>query len=115
MVGLERPAGARQVRVDRDVPVACAPEVVFDAGTLRRRRPTGPRCPCTARTVRALREPAPGRRATEQPLVLRPPREELQADALVAGKERKEAVRRGGTHQFYAPIGLEAPERADQV
>src|SRR6266566_559276 len=93
----QRRAGADQMRVHEEIAVARGGEMLVGAWSIhlsqRRRHPR--RIPRSSRAVRALRQPAPRRRAAEQSLVLGDTHGELQANAFVARQQRQETVRRG--------------------
>jgi hypothetical protein len=114
-VETERAPRARHVGVGEEEVEAGVGEMFLDARTGPGVWGVRQRLPRIARAVRALRQPASPRRASEQPPVLALADVELQLNALVARQERQEPVRRRGRDDLDAPAVLEVAKDAHDV
>src|SRR5215210_3240982 len=98
------------MRIHEEVAEARIAEVLLDAPANSGAGSGGPGLPRAAWAIGALRKPAAGGGAAEQPPVLGRSDGELKPDALVAGKERQEAVSRGGADDLQAAGRFERAE-----
>ena len=103
------------MRVHEEVVEAGVGQVLLDSPPHARAGSGGPRLPRAAWTVCAFRQPAADRRAAEETPVLRRSYRELEADAFVAGEERKKAVSGRRADDLEAARRLEGPEGAHEI
>jgi hypothetical protein len=94
-VDAERTPGGGEVRVHEEVAEPCVAQVLLDPSPDAGARGGRPRLPRPPRAIGALGEPDTLGRAAEETAVLGAADRELQSDALVAGEQWEEAVRRG--------------------
>ncbi len=114
-VDAERTPGGREVRVHEEVAEPGVAQVLLDPPTDAGAGGGTPWFPRPPRAIGALRKPDSLGHPAEEPAVLGPVDGELQADALVAGEEREEAVRGGGGDELEPSRALERAEGRDDV
>ena len=86
LIRAQRRSRRGHMRVGEEIAKSGCSDELVGSGTLIRPRRLGKRLPGAARAVGALRQPAAGRRATEQALVFRPTEKELEPNALIASQ-----------------------------